>query len=97
MEEARQTKMLIVASRASERANMRHPLILVIAGIFAARSLTLAIQSAGKSEIRPIISAENERDLLRIITFCLVGLLVTFGLMVRYPNLGMLIAEYNQF
>jgi hypothetical protein len=76
---------------------MRHPLILVIAGFFAARSLSLGIQSAARSSIRPILSAENESELLKIIIFCLIGLLATFGLMIRYPDLGAIIAEYNQF
>jgi hypothetical protein len=76
---------------------MRHPLILAIACLFAARSLTLGIQSAARSGIRPIMSAEKERELLQIVTFCLVGLLVTFGLMLRFPDLGAVIAEYNQF
>jgi hypothetical protein len=76
---------------------MRHPLILVIAGFFAARSLSLGIQSAARSGIRPIMSAENESELLKIIIFCLIGLLATFGLMIRYPDLGAVIAEYNQF
>jgi hypothetical protein len=74
---------------------MRHPLILAIACFFAARSLTLGIQAVG--EIRPIMSAEKERELLQIVAFCLIGLLVTFGFMVRYPDLGAVIAEYNQF
>jgi hypothetical protein len=76
---------------------MRHPLILAIACVFAVRSLALGIQSAAKSEMRPIMSAENERELLKIVTFCLVGLVATFGLMIRYPDLGAVIAEYNKF
>ena len=76
---------------------MRQPLILAIVCFFAARSLTLGVQSASKSGIRPIMSAEKERELLQIVTFCLVGLLVTFGMMIRFPDLGAIIAEYNQF
>ena len=77
---------------------MHHPLILVLPFVFAAtRSLTLGIRSPRRSESRPIISAEAEYELLTFITFCLLGLLIALNLMVRFPEFGTVIAEYNQF
>jgi hypothetical protein len=36
-------------------------------------------------------------DLPTIIAFCLLGLLLTLNLMLRFPDLGALIEQYNQF
>ena len=77
---------------------MSDPLVLVLPFIFAAtRSLTLVIQSPSRHGSRPIISAEKEHAFLTVVMFCLIGLLVGLGLMVRFPDLGALIEEYNQF
>jgi len=76
---------------------MHYPLVLIIAFFFATRSLTLGIESSGRSESRPMISAEKECELLTIMTFCLLGLLVSLSLMIRFPDLGAVIAEYNKF
>lgn len=32
-----------------------------------------------------------------IVAFCLLGLLVTLQIMIRFPDLGLIISEYNQF
>jgi hypothetical protein len=77
---------------------MRHPLVLMLPFFFAAaRSLTLGIQSPSRLGSRPTISAEAEYKLPTIITFCLLGLLIALCLMVRFPEFGTVIAEYNQF
>ena len=36
-------------------------------------------------------------DLPTIIAFCLLGLLLTFSLILRYPDFGAVIEQYNQF
>jgi hypothetical protein len=36
-------------------------------------------------------------DLPMIVAFCLLGLLLTFGLILRYPDFGAVIEQYNQF
>ncbi|MGD0147697.1 MAG: hypothetical protein ABSB77_03845 [Xanthobacteraceae bacterium] len=36
-------------------------------------------------------------DLPMIIVFCLLGLLLTLNLILRFPDLGALIEQYNQF
>jgi hypothetical protein len=36
-------------------------------------------------------------DLPTIIAFCLLGLLLTLNLILRFPDLGALIEQYNQF
>jgi hypothetical protein len=77
---------------------MNSPLGLILPFILAAtRSFTLGIQSSTRLRSRPIIPAETECEVLTVVTFCLIGLLVAFNLMVRFPDLGMVIAEYNQF
>jgi hypothetical protein len=87
----------VVLPEEAERANMHHPLVVVLVFFLAIRSLALGIQSSGGSKGRPIVSAETERDLLAIVTFCLLGLLASLVLMERFPNLGVIIAEYNKF
>jgi hypothetical protein len=36
-------------------------------------------------------------NLIAIVQFCLIGLLVMLVAMLCFPNLGLLIAQYNQF
>jgi hypothetical protein len=36
-------------------------------------------------------------DLSAVLIFCAIGLLVTFNLILRFPGLGRIIAQYNQF
>ena len=77
---------------------MRHPLFLLLPFVLAAtRSLASGIQSRGKPGARPTILAEREYEVLLIVIFCLSGLLVALNLIFRFPNLGAVIAEYNQF
>jgi hypothetical protein len=46
---------------------------------------------------RRLVSAEAEYEFLKIAIFCLLGLIATLSLMTRFPELGALIASYNQF
>lgn len=39
----------------------------------------------------------SDPDLPMIVVFCLVGLLLTFSLILRYPDFGAVIEQYNQF
>jgi hypothetical protein len=83
---------------ASGDANMNSPLVPILPFILAAtRSLTLGIQSSSRLRSRPITPAETENEFLTVVTFCLIGLLAALNLMVRFPDLGTVIAEYNQF
>lgn len=36
-------------------------------------------------------------DLPMIVAFCLLGLLLTFSLILRFPDFGAVIEQYNQF
>jgi len=73
-------------------------LLLVLPVVFAAtRSLAAGIESSSKSGARQAVSAETEFELLFVIIFCLSGLLVFLSVMARFPGLGVLIAEMNQF
>jgi hypothetical protein len=76
---------------------MRHPLFLLLPFVLAAtRSLAFAIQSPGKPGVRSTIPVQAEYEVLLIVIFCLSGLLVTLNLIFRFPDLGAIIAEYNQ-
>ena len=77
---------------------MRYALFLLLPFALAAtRSLAFGIQSSGKLGARPTILAEAEYELLLIVIFFLSGLLVVLNLIFRFPDLGAVIAEYNQF
>jgi hypothetical protein len=77
---------------------MRHPLLLLLPVVLAAtRSLAFGIQPPSKARARPTIPAEAEYQVLLIVIFCLSGLLVSLYLMIRFPDLGAVIAEANQF
>jgi len=41
--------------------------------------------------------ALNDPNLIATVLFCIIGLIITAVVMVRIPNLGAIIAEYNQF
>jgi hypothetical protein len=76
---------------------MRDPLVLLFPFFLAAaRCLAFSIRSPGTSEEWRTISAETEFRFLLIAIFSLTGLLITMGLMIRFPDLGEVIAEYNQ-
>jgi hypothetical protein len=36
-------------------------------------------------------------DLLAVLAFCFIGLLVALNLILRFPDLGAVIVQYNQF
>jgi hypothetical protein len=68
---------------------MRYPLLILVPAVIAAtRSLASGIST---------ISAETESEILPIIIFCLTGLLVSLYAMTNFPDLGLAIAEMNQF
>jgi hypothetical protein len=77
---------------------MRNPLVLALSFIFAAaQSVTLGDQSPSRHGNRPTMPAEMEHELLTITAFCLFGWLVMLNLIIRFPDLGAVIAAYNQF
>ena len=39
----------------------------------------------------------TDPDLIAVVTFCVLGLLVAFNVILRFPDLGALIEQYNQF
>jgi hypothetical protein len=39
----------------------------------------------------------NDFDLVETVLFCVIGLMITAVVMLRFPNLGTIIAQYNQF
>jgi len=41
--------------------------------------------------------AINDPNLLATVLFCAIGLMITAVVMLRFPNLGLIVAQYNQF
>jgi hypothetical protein len=41
--------------------------------------------------------AINDANLIATVLFCVFGLAITAVVMLRFPNLGAIIAQYNQF
>ena len=44
-----------------------------------------------------IIVAMTNPDFLAILMFCLIGILLALNLMLRFPEFGAVIEQYNQF
>lgn len=44
-----------------------------------------------------LAAAVKDPSLIAIVSFCVIGLLITHNLILRFPDLGALIAQYNQF
>jgi hypothetical protein len=43
------------------------------------------------------VAAATNPDLLAVVAFCVIGFLLAFNLMLRFPDLGAVIEQYNQF
>lgn len=77
---------------------MGHPLVLILPFVLAAtRSLALGVQPRTGSANSRGLSAETEFEFLAVAAFSLVGLWLTISFMIRFPDLGMVIQQYNQF
>jgi hypothetical protein len=44
-----------------------------------------------------IFTAVTNPDLHAVVALCLIGLLLTLNLIFRFPDMGAVIAQYNQF
>lgn len=44
-----------------------------------------------------IFTAVTNPDLQAVVALCLIGLLLTLNIMFRFPDLGAIIEQYNQF
>jgi len=58
---------------------------------------TLSELHSKKFALRSWLSAAKNSDLAAVAIFCAIGLLVLFNVMLRFPDFGALIAQYNQF
>jgi hypothetical protein len=54
-------------------------------------------RSSQSSAWSSFVAAINSPDFLMIAAICLVGLLLTLTFMLRYPDVGALIEQYNLF
>ena len=76
---------------------MHYPLILLVPVILAVRSLAVATRPPGKIGVSWSIPAEVEFQILLTVVFSLSGLLASLYLMIKFPEFGNAIAEFNQF
>jgi hypothetical protein len=44
-----------------------------------------------------LLAAISKPDFVTIIAFCTIGLLTTLNLILRFPDFGAIIEQYNQF
>jgi hypothetical protein len=84
-----------------------HIALILVPAVFAALSLTSAFQSPTKPTDRPssvtkatwlqAVAAIMTADLNAVVVFCLIGLLLALNLILRFPDFGAVIEQYNQF
>jgi hypothetical protein len=62
------------------------------------------LQALAKTTDRPIDWAKRswrqlviDPNVLAVAAFCLIGFLLTLNFMLRFPDMGAVIAQYNQF
>ena len=53
--------------------------------------------SIAKTAWRRAVAAIMTPDLLAVVAFCLIGILLTLNLILRFPDFGAVIEQYNQF
>ena len=51
-------------------------------------------KSASRSRFVAVL---NDSNLIATVLLCVVGLLITAVVMLRFPDLGAIVAQYNQF
>jgi hypothetical protein len=44
-----------------------------------------------------LVATLTDPDLIAVVTFCVLGLLIALNVILRFPDLGALIEQYNQF
>jgi uncharacterized membrane protein YdfJ with MMPL/SSD domain len=90
----------------ASEANMRSTLILVpaaLAVLSAARLLELLINPTNRqaektaTEWSRLFTAITNPDLHAVVAFCLIGFLLALNLILRFPDFGAVIEQYNQF
>jgi uncharacterized membrane protein YdfJ with MMPL/SSD domain len=90
----------------ASEANMRGTLFLVplaFAVLSAIRVLRSLIKPANlrtqktETEWSRLVTAIANPDLHAVVAFCLIGLLLTLNLILRFPSFGAVIEQSNQF
>ena len=85
---------------------MRSTLVLVpivFAVLSASHVLQRLIRPADRrtrrteTEWSRLVTVIADPDLHAVIAYCLMGLLLTLNLILRFPDLGAIIEQYNQF
>jgi hypothetical protein len=51
----------------------------------------------GKTAWREMAAATMTSDLGAVVAFCVIGLLLALNLILRFPDFGAVIEQYNQF
>jgi uncharacterized membrane protein YdfJ with MMPL/SSD domain len=87
-------------------ANMRSTLILfpaALAVLSATRLLRFLGNPTNRQAEKPgtewsrLVTAIANPDLHAVVAFCLIGVLLALNLILRFPDFGAVIEQYNQF
>jgi uncharacterized membrane protein YdfJ with MMPL/SSD domain len=87
-------------------ANMRSTLILfpaALAVLSATRLLQFLVNPTNRqaektgTEWSRLVTAIANPDLHAVVAFCLIGFLLALNLILRFPDFGAVIEQYNQF
>jgi uncharacterized membrane protein YdfJ with MMPL/SSD domain len=88
----------------ASEANMRSTLVLVpvaLAVLSATHMLQRLIEPrrtrTTETEWSRLMTVIANPELHAVIAFCLIGLLLTLNLILRFPDLGAIIEQYNKF
>lgn len=81
--------------------------LILVPTVLAALSFTRALQSPTKPTRRrtqraetlqsQLITAITDLNLQAVVAFCLIGFLLNLYFILRFPDLGALIEQYNKF
>jgi hypothetical protein len=55
------------------------------------------ISRAANPAVRQWRQLAKEPDLQMILAFCLIGFLIALNVILRFPDVGAVVAQYNQF
>ena len=80
------------------------PLVSPVGAVGCYRPSVARESASGRRKLHPaeepwrrILIAVTNADLQAVVAFALIGLLLTLNVMFRSPDLGAIIAQYNQF
>jgi hypothetical protein len=93
LSDCRQRELELCSARAAKAQSVKPQNAL---GVPPAKAKSKYLRPAEEPWQRILIAVTNP-DLQAVVAFTLIGLLLTLNVMFRSPDLGAIIAQYNQF